>query len=68
MDLSRGISIIQEENVSVAKQGVYPLLSTCLISDISLKKYGSPVEIFMRVSLSLPEPLHCAVHYGVRLL
>lgn len=68
MDLSRGISIIHQENVSVAKQQVYPQLSTCLISDIPLKEDGSLVEILMRVSLSLPEPLQCAVHYSVRLL
>lgn len=68
MDLSRGISIIQGENVNVAKQEVYPQLSTCLISDIPLKKDSSPVEILMHVSLSLPEPLQRAVRYRVRLL
>lgn len=68
MDLSRGISIIHEENFSVAKQEVSSQLSTCLISDIPLKKDGSPFQILMRVSLSLPEPLQCAVRYSVRLL
>lgn len=68
MDLSGGISINQGENVSMAKQEVYPQLSTCLISDISLQKYGSPVEIFMAVSLSLPAPLQPAVQYSVCLL